>query len=64
MKILDRLYDDFKVYDESLELTTWIPKQSDYNFYIELLSNREDYGHLFESFGKHKISRLLHKNCS
>ncbi|MBC8421824.1 MAG: hypothetical protein H8E03_00230 [Pelagibacteraceae bacterium] len=46
MKILDRLYEDFKVYDESLELTTWIPKQSDYNFYVELLSNREDYGYL------------------
>jgi len=62
MKILDRLYEDFKVYDESVELTTWIPKQSDYNFYVELLSNREDYGYLFENFGKHKISNGLNSS--
>ena len=62
MKILDRLYEDFKVYDESLELTTWIPKQSDYNFYVELLSNRVDYGYLFENFGKHKISNGLNSS--
>ena len=61
MKILDRLYDDFKVYDENLELTSWLP-QKDYNFYVELLSNREDYEYLFENFGKHKISEGL--NCS
>lgn len=63
MKILDRLYDDFKVYDEDLELSSWTPFWLEKDFsYVELLSDREGYEYLFENFGNHKISEGL--NCS